>query len=118
LFIAYGVGFAPIKSLLEHTLSLERDQPVHVLWLAAPHGQYLHNYCRALADALDNVHYSPLTDEGAEQDVLAHALDQLENVGDFDAYLSVPSAVLAQARATLITRGVPAGRIFSEVTEI
>ena len=117
LFIAYGAGFAPIKSLLEHTLSLERPQPVHVLWLAAPHGHYMHNYCRALADALDNVYYLPLILEGAGQDVLAQALDSLENVRDFDVYLSAPGEILARARDTLITGGVPTARIFSEVTE-
>ena len=118
LFIAYGAGFAPIKSLLEHTLALEREQPVHVLWLAAEHGHYLHNYCRALADALDNVHYVPLVDEGAGQDVLAQALESLENAPDFDVYLSAPGARLPQARDTLIKRGVPAQQIFSEATEM
>ena len=117
LFIAYGVGFAPIKSLLEHTLSLERDQPVHVVWLAAPQGHYLHNYCRALADALDNVHYAPLTDEGAVQDVLAQTLDTLENLGNYDAYLSGPLQLLAQARTALTAHGIPDERIFSEATE-
>lgn len=117
LFVAYGTGFAPIKSLLEHTLSLEREQPVHLLWLAAAHGHYLHNYCRALADALDNVHYAPLIDAGAGQDTLAQALGELENVGSFDAYLSAPGALLAQARATLVARGVPLERIFSEATD-
>jgi CDP-4-dehydro-6-deoxyglucose reductase len=117
VFIAYGFGFAPIKSLLEHTLSLEREQAVHVLWLAAPHGHYLHNYCRALADALDNVHYAPLTEDGAGQDVLAQALTNVENVGDFDVYLAAPEEALAHARKLLMTCGVPAERIFSEVTE-
>jgi CDP-4-dehydro-6-deoxyglucose reductase, E3 len=118
LFIASGIGFAPIKSLLEHALSLERNQPVHVLWLAAPHGHYLHNYCRALADALDNVHYVPLLDEGAGQDVLAQALDNVANVAGFDVYVCAPGVVLAQAHALLTARAVPADRIFSEVAEI
>lgn len=118
LFIAYGAGFAPVKSLLEHTLSLEREQAVHLLWLAAPHGHYMHNYCRALADALDNVHYSPLNIEGAEQDLLARALDSLENIRDFDVYLAAPGEIIAATRATLITRGAMAPRIFSETTEI
>ena len=118
LFIAYGDGFAPVKSLLEHTLALEREQPVHVLWLAPPHGHYLHNYCRALADALDNVHYTPLIDEGAGQDVLVQALNDVENLGDFDVYQSAPRAVLAYARRALLDRGVPEQRIFSEVAEM
>ena len=117
-FIAYGTGFAPIKSLLEQSLALERNQPVYVLWLAAPDGHYLHNYCRALADALDNVHYIPLIDEGLGQDILAQALERVENLRDFDVYLAAPGAALAQARGMLTTRGVPAERIFSEVAEI
>lgn len=117
LFIAYGTGFAPIKSLLEHTLALERGQPVQVLWLAAPQGHYMHNYCRALADALDNVHYSPLISEGTEQDILAQALDRLENLEHFDVYLAAPGELLTQARDALTTRNVPSLRIFSEATE-
>lgn len=118
LFIAYGDGFAPIKSLLEHTLALEREQPVHVLWLAAQHGHYLHNYCRALVDALDNVHYAPLIDDGAGQAVLAQALDHVENLHDFDVYLSAPGAVLDYARRALAARGVPEPRIFSQLAEM
>ncbi|MBI3775891.1 MAG: 2Fe-2S iron-sulfur cluster binding domain-containing protein [Gammaproteobacteria bacterium] len=117
IFIAYDSGFAPIKSLLEHTLSLDREQAVHVLWLAAPHGHYLHNYCRALTDALDNVHYVPLLNEGAGHDVLSQALNCVENAGGFDVYLSAPGAALAQAHAALTECGVSAERIFSEATD-
>ena len=117
VFIAYGTGFAPIKSLLEHTLSLERAQPVYLLWLAGPHGHYMHNYCRALADALDNVHYMPLMSEGAGQDVLAQTLDSIKHVNDFDVYLAAPGEVLVRAQDALTTRGIPASRIFSEAIE-
>lgn len=117
LFIAYGSGFAPIKSLLEHTLSLDREQAVHLLWLAAPNGHYLHNYCRALTDALDNVHYAPLPDEGAGHDILRQALNGVENIRDFDVYLSAPGAALAHAHAALTECGVPDERIFSEATD-
>lgn len=118
LFIAHGPGFAPVKSLLEHTLALEREQPVHLMWVATAHGHYMHNYCRALADALDNVHYSPLVSEGAGQDVLVQALDGMENAAGYDVYLSMPGEVLDQTRRTLIKHGIPVNQIYSQATEI
>ena len=65
IFIAYETGFAPLKSLIEHAISLELTQPIHLYW-AARHtdGHYLENHCRSWQDALDNFRYTAIVADG------------------------------------------------------
>ncbi len=60
-FIAFDTGFAPIKSLIEHAMSLEAAEAIHLYWIGSDAGSiYLPNVGRAWADALDDFHYSAL----------------------------------------------------------
>jgi CDP-4-dehydro-6-deoxyglucose reductase len=63
VFIAEDTGFAPVRSLVEHAMSLDEDAPMSFYWLAGrPAGHYMSNLCRSWADFLDDFHYSALTD--------------------------------------------------------
>lgn len=120
VFIAWGSGFAPIKSLLEHALSLDQGLPVFLFWLT-PEGQhYLNNYGRALADALDNVHYMPLTVSGNMQLPMAEYANTLlaavGSISNIDVYLAGPRIETELLMAELIRHGVPMERIRPEVT--
>jgi CDP-4-dehydro-6-deoxyglucose reductase len=57
LFIAFDTGFAPIKSLIEHAITLEHAESIHLYWLHSAEKPYMHNQCRAWEDALDNFSY-------------------------------------------------------------
>lgn len=57
LFIAFDTGFAPIKSLIEHVVTLEHAESIELFWLHTGKKPYLHNQCRAWEDALDNFKY-------------------------------------------------------------
>ncbi|MCP4042957.1 MAG: hypothetical protein GY731_13530 [Gammaproteobacteria bacterium] len=47
IFLAYETGFASIKSLIEHVIALELEQPLHLYWIAGkPGGHYMGNYCK------------------------------------------------------------------------
>jgi CDP-4-dehydro-6-deoxyglucose reductase len=59
IFLAFGAGFAPIKSLVQHAMSLELAESMDLHWLADAAGHYQDNLCRAWADALDNFSYVP-----------------------------------------------------------
>src|SRR5574340_238021 len=59
IFLAFGAGFAPIKSLVQHAMSLELAEPMDLHGLADEAGLYQDNLCRAWADALDNFTYVP-----------------------------------------------------------
>lgn len=114
IFLAYDTGFAPIKSLIEHAMSLEAAERMHLYWIARdPRGHYLHNLCRAWSDALDNFHYTPLAleDAGTEEERMARALVQVvtdhPDISDYDVYAAGAMALLAAAQKTLVPAGLP-----------
>ena len=57
IFIAFDTGFAPIKSLIEHAVTLEHAEYLHLYWLHTEDKPYMHNQCRAWEDALDDFKY-------------------------------------------------------------
>ncbi len=64
VFFAVDSGFAPIKSLIEHAISLEYEEQI-ILFLFSTHSNkhYYHNLCRSWEDALDNFTYVPMSVE-------------------------------------------------------
>lgn len=118
VFIAWGAGFAPIKSLIEHAMALDVAETIHLYWLAAAHGHYLDNLCRSWSDALDNFHYTPLTvvDEAAHDSVrLAAELGAVFHdhpvLRDCDVYVAGSPALLDAARVALVAKGLPAEQL-------
>jgi len=113
LFVAFGTGFAPIKSLIEHAMALNNAEALYLFWVAQPHeGHYLHNQCRAWADALDNFHYARLAygaDMAATLAPLAVARDTLARC---DMYIAGPPAQ-AHAAAEWLRAHVPTSGIVS-----
>lgn len=94
VFLAVGTGFAPVRSLVEHALALEKAPRIHLERLALPpHGAYLDNLCRSWADALDDFGY--------------HAGAWPE--GDLATWVDAfASAHLGDDRTTLFIAGPPA----------
>jgi CDP-4-dehydro-6-deoxyglucose reductase len=120
VFAACDTGFAPIKSLIEHALSLDAAPSISLYWLATrPDGHFMANQCRAWSEALDPFEYtlSSHADAGAGAGQMATAMRA--DVFDIDSafYLAGPAAFVQALRAELAVAGVPAGRIFSEMIE-
>jgi len=120
LLLACNSGFAPIKSLVEHAMSLDVAESLHLYWLATVQGgHYMANWCRAWADALDNFHYheliaDSLQDPNPEQ-VLAEVMRDHADLGRFDVYVSGPGTFVAKARAALLARGVDPTRLATAI---
>lgn len=92
LFIAIDGGFAPIKSLVEHAVSLERLQPMHLVWLTQEAGShYLANQCRAWRDALDNFSFE-LLGPNAERGLFTGSLKEWLQA---DIYINGPETITA-----------------------
>lgn len=72
IFIAYDTGFAPIKSLIEHAVTLEHAEFIHLYWMHENNKPYMHNQCRAWEDALDNFKYQ-------QQEFNSSDLQQIED---------------------------------------
>ena len=123
IFIAVDSGFAPIKSLLEHALTLEIADHFHLYWLVTgqqPH--YQHNLCRAWMDAFDNFHYSPWSIPGGLDQVQWREKLKLINkdypdISEYVIYLAGPETLLETANQFFTSRGLPADSLFSETVE-
>jgi CDP-4-dehydro-6-deoxyglucose reductase len=75
-FLAVDNGFAPIKSLMEHAISLDYQQKILLILLTTHNMQhYYHNLCRSWEDALDNFDYIPIHVEVTEHDNQYYDLD-------------------------------------------
>jgi CDP-4-dehydro-6-deoxyglucose reductase len=118
VFAACDTGFAPIKSLVEHALSLDAAPSIALFWLATrPDGHFMHNQCRAWSEALDNFEYSAFTHEdagvGAGQMATAMRADLFGIDSAF--YLAGPAPFVATLCADLRAAGVPSANVRSEV---
>jgi CDP-4-dehydro-6-deoxyglucose reductase len=120
VFAACDTGFAPVKSLIEHALSLDAAPSISLFWLVTrPDGHFMANQCRAWSEALDPFEYSLSThaDAGTGASQMAAAIRA--DLFDIDCafYVAGPPAFVDTLRAELAAAGVPASQIHLEVIE-
>lgn len=134
IFVAYETGFAPIKSIIEHAIALELEQPLHLYWMAhRPGNHYLNNLCRSWLDALDNFSYTALTGNDLsgvssweasadpavgqrDMEVAGAAIvaDHPDLAG-FDVYLTAPESSAKGIIGLLQRHGLPKGQLHLDV---
>jgi CDP-4-dehydro-6-deoxyglucose reductase len=124
-FLAFNGGFAPIKSLIEHAMSLDADS-IHLHWIGSDRGHlYLPNVGRAWGDALDNFCYSEHTTDfdlrvvtrKREEQLLRHLKDYADSKPSLthgDIYLAGPEAAIVVAKQFFLDIGIPKTRVFGE----
>ena len=106
VFVAWEDGFAPIKSLVQHAMSLEVAESMHLYWAADGLGHYQGNLCRAWADADDNFHYLPLDAAQGIQAVVEAILALHPNLGRADLYAIGPSNFLDALHTGALAQGL------------
>lgn len=127
VFVAWDIGFAPIKSLIEHALQQEEVQSDMHLYYLLPLGAdpYLHNMVRAWNDAFDQFTYTPLFLSGGYEEVAAdletggiefcEAIEpQIRKLLPSDScsvYIAGPKPVPDLVRPMFIRAGVPRDQI-------
>jgi CDP-4-dehydro-6-deoxyglucose reductase len=114
IFIAYGSGYAPIKSLIEHAMALDVAETLQLYWIADEKtGHYLNNLCRSWADALDNFRYIPVTatreasQDATMRDTLARVLPAQAELAGHDVYVAGPESFANEAEYQLLDLGLP-----------
>lgn len=133
IFVAYETGFAPIKSIIEHTFALEAEQPIHLYWMVRHGGRhYMQNLCRSWVDALDNFTYTPLQQEGnsgrwwedandaeldaRDMETLAEAITvDYPDLSGFDVYLTAPDSAMGRIAHHLHQYGLPPVQLHLDV---
>ena len=116
VFAAAGLGFSPVKSLIEHALALDNSPSLTLLWLAQnSEGHFLENQCRAWDAALDQFEYTCLTNpswsEGAVE--LARTIQTDLFALDCDYYLAGPQEFVDALASRLISFGVSEAQIIT-----
>ena len=123
IFIAFETGFAPIKSLIEHAISLEMNQPMRLYWIARDAQEhYLENYCRSWHDALDDFTFTSIAaqaeagemtpSEQALAQASARIIAEHPDLTGFDVYANGPDTLFTGLRKALLEKGLPAERLF------
>ncbi len=95
VFVAVGTGFAPIKSLVEHTISIDRTEFIHLYRVDRPlSGSRVDNLCRAWNDSLDNFSFTLLEDDLPAQEIARRIARDVKDIAECDLYLAGPKDVL------------------------
>lgn len=120
VFVAFGAGIAPMRSLIEHGLSLDTIEAFHLYWLApgddALLGQEPGRWCRALRDALDNFTLTLVPDRDPS-DLLDQLLTDHPDPTSRRFYLAGPAGSIEPLAAALRERGVPEQRLSLEALD-
>ncbi|HZV55321.1 MAG TPA: 2Fe-2S iron-sulfur cluster-binding protein [Rhodocyclaceae bacterium] len=118
-FLCCDSGFAPVRSLVEHALSLDTFPAIAIYWAATRHnGQYLANQCRAWVDALDNMSYRAFEGADAAEAGKAAAAAmgaELADLAGWDVYVAGADTFVETAMAALLAAGVKQDNIVATV---
>jgi CDP-4-dehydro-6-deoxyglucose reductase len=106
IFVAWDDGFAPIKSLIQHAMSLEVAESMHLYWLADKLAHYQENYVRSLADALDDFEYRMLDADADSAQLAERVLAGHPDLTRYDIYATGPAEFLDCLRAGALARNL------------
>ncbi|MEN8133783.1 MAG: 2Fe-2S iron-sulfur cluster-binding protein [Pseudomonadota bacterium] len=110
LYIAYGTGFAPVKSLIEHAMAINEDSTMHLYWITDKEEDlYLNNLCRSWNDALDDFHYHPTIGGDISQTIN----DEQINLTECDVYVAGTEVQINRATEWLCHNGVIEDQLFT-----
>jgi len=117
IFIAIGDGISPIKSLIEHAVSIDLIESFHLYWAVPdPEAQYQARWCRAMKESLDNFAYTPLINASTD-DLLAMVGADHSQAENYRFYLAGPKHEIAQIAQGLQKLNVEKAHVSVEVLD-
>jgi len=117
VFVAFGDGIAPIKSLLEHAVSIDIIESFRLYWaVTGLEGQYQAHWCRAMRESLDNFAYTLLVDTPIA-DVLTVVVSDRSETDSSRYYVAGPAAQVRPFADGLTELGVPQDRLLVEALD-
>jgi len=120
LFVCCDTGFAPVRGIIEHALSVDVAPAIGLVWAATRlGGHYLARQGRAWAESLDNFSFHPLEVADAEAAGVA-AVTAARQVAadpqDWDVYVAGPPGFVGAAAKSLAAAGWPPEQIAATTT--
>jgi len=118
IFVSFGDGIGPIKSLLEHSIAIDKAVTIHLFRLdSIPPGSHLGNLCRSWDDALDNFTYVQLPAGMRAARLMDELQQRFSSLGECRLYVAGPAAQVDCLRAELTSRGISPERIRFDIVE-
>jgi CDP-4-dehydro-6-deoxyglucose reductase len=122
VFIALDDGIAPIKSILEHAVSIDTIESFHLYWASSEaDGHHLAKWCRAMTESLDNFRYTQFSETPPDRSAAAKVLDTLgadyPDPGGMRFYLAGPAPELELLTEGLVALGVDREVIAREIAD-
>ncbi|MCW8900107.1 MAG: 2Fe-2S iron-sulfur cluster-binding protein [Gammaproteobacteria bacterium] len=107
IFIAFDTGYAPINSLIEHAVTLEHAEFIHLYWVHTGEKPYMHNQCHAWEDALDNfkyqhVQYNDPTDTEQLTDIFNSLINEYSDFSDKNIYICGAKKMVKKTQEILL----------------
>ena len=127
ILVAGGTGFAPAKSMIEHSIKKHINRPVYLYWGARTRNDlYLHELAGNWQKSIRDFYYVPVlsgplaSDQWQNKSGLVHeaVLHDFDDLSGYDVYACGPPPMVKTARDTFIGRGLPADCFFSDSFEI
>ena len=95
VFVAFGAGFAPVKSLVEHAISIDHAEHIYLYRVDRPlSASRIDNICRAWNDSLDNFSFTLLEHDLPIEQIAEHLAGDIPSPDLCDLYLAGPSEQL------------------------
>jgi len=122
-FVAGGTGFAPIRAMLESLLTLDLDRSIYLVWGNRQAGDFydlddLSTWVRTsplfqvvLAVETDDAQLKVPTGMTIFKGRVDEAIASLKDVGNFDAYVAGPPAMVVPTLVALDALGIPRAHI-------
>lgn len=116
ILLAGGTGFAPIKAIVEHLLSIGSRRPIHLYWGArTDRDLYMDRLARSW-ERQANFHYVPVCSDPPGENrwrgrcgfVHQAVLEDFADLRDFEVYANGPRVMITAAREAFLARGLPA----------
>jgi CDP-4-dehydro-6-deoxyglucose reductase len=116
VMIAVDDRFASIKSLIEHAVTLESAEFIHLYWLiSSPEQHYLDNVCRAWADAFEQFRYNVLpvdfTQSTSLTEIMTHITTQHPADEESVFYMDAAPSQYEPMRAVFNNAGIETERL-------
>lgn len=117
LLLAAGPGFGPVKSLLQHALSLELAPQVTLHRFADDEGLYQENLLKSYAAALDHFRYIAHPQVADREQAIADVFGIMPGVTGYDVYAVGDASFVAEVERHARGASVPSNQLRSLVME-
>ncbi|MGB0722442.1 MAG: 2Fe-2S iron-sulfur cluster-binding protein [Gammaproteobacteria bacterium] len=117
ILLSHGVGFGPIKSIVENAIAVEEVPAIHLHCMTDPgDSPYMENRCRSWSDALDRLSYTlgelDLTLDVEERlAALEVLMDDLPTLAESQLYAAGPPAFVETVEALVARHELDGARV-------